>query len=368
MEPEGCHTRRGRGKAARPTRQRGPRVKRGPRSGLPRLDGPRQVEAELARVRRRLSFGWHRERWPFPGSIIVRRAVIVIGTLSACLLVAVVVVSRGHAQVDPDLVPPTLTEWFATAVPADVTLMTHRMRVAVVSTESRADKPANLAGIREVVAAIKERQPDTRLVVFGESSLGRYFEASAPADYQSRIAEPVPGPATDALAAVARQSAVHLAVGLVERDGSRLFNALVVFGPNGAILGTHRKMMLHDFDERNGITKAEPNAQVVDVNGFKLGLAICADANSRWLVAAYRARRIDALVYSVTSKVPPTVCWFNYWPMSRRFDAWVLAANRSGREGEDVYPGTAFIAGPNGALHAIQGSGSGFVTAVIGRR
>ena len=72
-------------------------------------------------------------------------------------------------------------------------------------------------------------------------------------------------------------------------------------------------------------------------------------------------------VYSLISQVPPTVGWFRYWPMSRRVGGWVLAANRSGTENGEAYPGTIFVAGPNGALHAYRAHGDGYVTTVIGR-
>ncbi len=53
----------------------------------------------------------------------------------------------------------------------------------------------------------------------------------------------VPGPACDALGAVAAESAVYLAVPVNERDGGTIYNTLLYFGPEGAFLGKHRKLM-----------------------------------------------------------------------------------------------------------------------------
>jgi nitrilase len=57
---------------------------------------------------------------------------------------------------------------------------------------------------------------------------------------------PVPGPSTRALGAAAREAGVHLAVGVVERDatygGGTLYCTLLYYGPDGALLGTHRKL------------------------------------------------------------------------------------------------------------------------------
>ena len=56
----------------------------------------------------------------------------------------------------------------------------------------------------------------------------------------------VPGPDTDALAAAARQSAAYLAVGVIERDSQysrgTLYCTLLYFGPDGQLLGKHRKL------------------------------------------------------------------------------------------------------------------------------
>ncbi len=56
----------------------------------------------------------------------------------------------------------------------------------------------------------------------------------------------VPGPATEALGAAARQANVHLAVGVIERDsqfsGGTLYCTLLYFSPDGQLLGKHRKL------------------------------------------------------------------------------------------------------------------------------
>lgn len=54
----------------------------------------------------------------------------------------------------------------------------------------------------------------------------------------------VPGPATERLGAAAREAGLHLAIGVIERDrlGGTLYCTLLYFGPDGALLGKHRKL------------------------------------------------------------------------------------------------------------------------------
>jgi nitrilase len=56
----------------------------------------------------------------------------------------------------------------------------------------------------------------------------------------------VPGPATEALGTAARQTGTYLAVGVIERDSrysrGTLYCTLLYFGPDGRLLGLHRKL------------------------------------------------------------------------------------------------------------------------------
>ena len=56
----------------------------------------------------------------------------------------------------------------------------------------------------------------------------------------------VPSPAVDQLAEAARQAQVYLAIGVIERDSSSsrgtLYCTLLYFGPDGTLLGKHRKL------------------------------------------------------------------------------------------------------------------------------
>ncbi len=56
----------------------------------------------------------------------------------------------------------------------------------------------------------------------------------------------VPGPATEALGKAARDAGAYLMVGVIERDtqfsGGTLYCTLLYFGPDGALLGKHRKL------------------------------------------------------------------------------------------------------------------------------
>jgi len=53
----------------------------------------------------------------------------------------------------------------------------------------------------------------------------------------------VPGAATEQLGRAARKAHAYLSIGVNERDGSTLYNTQLYFGPDGSLLGKHRKLM-----------------------------------------------------------------------------------------------------------------------------
>jgi nitrilase len=66
----------------------------------------------------------------------------------------------------------------------------------------------------------------------GRDEFRRYFESAVE----------VPGPATEFLGSVARNHGVHLVVGVIERDGGTLYCSALFLGPDGSLLGKHRKL------------------------------------------------------------------------------------------------------------------------------
>jgi predicted amidohydrolase len=70
-----------------------------------------------------------------------------------------------------------------------------------------------------------------KLIVFPECAATGYCFQSA--DEARELAEEIPGPITERVAAMCRASDVHVVFGMIEHDGERLFNAAVLDGPGG---------------------------------------------------------------------------------------------------------------------------------------
>src|SRR5262245_31395775 len=131
-----------------------------------------------------------------------------------------------------------------------------RVRAAVVQAGSiPLDTGRCLDKLGALVAdAAKE---GAELVVFPEAFVGGYPKGQAFGvtvgnrtdegrdrfkDYWENAIE-IPGPATEVLGAAARDHQIRLVTGVIERHGGTLYCTAVIIGPDGRLLGKHRKVM-----------------------------------------------------------------------------------------------------------------------------
>src|SRR3954467_9052299 len=96
--------------------------------------------------------------------------------------------------------------------------------------------PDNLRRVRHLLGEAAAR--GAQLVVFPECVLTGYCFTSKAEAFPH--AQPLPGPASDAIAEDCARLGVSAVVGLRERDGERLFNSCLLAGPSG-LVATYRK-------------------------------------------------------------------------------------------------------------------------------
>lgn len=178
----------------------------------------------------------------------------------------------------------------------------------------------------------------------------------------------VPGPAVDELAQAARDNAIYLVIGVVERDGGTLYCCVLFFAPDGTFLGKHRKIMPTGSERLVWGFGDGSTMPVFDTPLGKLGAVICWENYLPLMRAAMYARGIE--IYCA-----PTADMRDSWIASMRHIAvegrcFVLSCNQFNRRrdfpqdyrsifGEDpdaivcrggsciVDPFGNFLAGPN---------------------
>ena len=222
-----------------------------------------------------------------------------------------------------------------------------QMRCAVDPATNMA---AAVAHIRSAAAQGAE------IVILPELFLSPYF-CNAHDQRLFDLAEAIPGPRTEILAAAAREAGVAVVASLFERKSPGLFfNAAVVFDADGSLLGTYRKMHIpHDplFFEKYYFRPGDLGFKVFATKFGKVGTLVCWD---QWFP---EAARLTALQGAEVLVYPTAIGWHprekaefgrhqhDAWETIQRSHAiangcFVAAVNRVGFEPAPVGEGLEF--------------------------
>jgi N-carbamoylputrescine amidase len=246
----------------------------------------------------------------------------------------------------------------------------NKLIVGLVQQSCTADRDANLE--KSISGIRKAASNDAQLVVLQELHLGPYFcQTEDPARFD--LAEPIPGPATDALASVARELNVAIVGSIFERRAAGLYhNTAVVLDRDGSLAGIYRKMHIPDdpgYYEKYYFTQGDLGFRPVSSSTGRLGVLVCWD---QWYPEAARLMALggaDLLIY------PTAIGWEPGASETERglmLDAWVtiqrshaianalplISANRVGFEPSgnadqgQIFWGSSFIIGPQGEFLA----------------
>jgi N-carbamoylputrescine amidase len=228
-------------------------------------------------------------------------------------------------------------------------------------SEDVADNLARgLARIDEAAAA------GAQIVCLPELFRSRYFcqtEEHAKFD----LAEPIPGPSTEALSAKAKQHGIVIVGSLFERRAAGVYhNPAVVLDADGSLCGVYRKMHIPDdplYYEKFYFTPGDLGFRSFQTKFARIGVLVCWD---QWFP---EAARLTALTGAEMLFYPTAIGWhqgekeqfgeqqYDAWQTIQRSHAvangvFVAAPNRVGTEGTVDFWGGSFVAAPFGPLLA----------------
>src|SRR5579859_3473404 len=165
------------------------------------------------------------------------------------------------------------------------------------------------------------------------------------------LAEPIPGPASERLSAVAKECKVVLVASLFEKRARGLYhNTAAVFAADGALLGIYRKMHIPDdplYYEKFYFTPGDTGYRSFSTPHANVGTLICWD---QWYPEGARLTALagaDILFYPTaigwhpSEKVQHGVSQHDAWRTIQRAHAiangvYVAAVNRVGHEQGDI--------------------------------
>ncbi len=187
-------------------------------------------------------------------------------------------------------------------------------------------------------------------------------------DYENfKLAEPIPGPSTDALSKTAKECGVVIIASLFEKRAQGIYhNTTAVLDADGAYLGKYRKMHIPDdpaFYEKFYFTPGDLGYKIFKTKFATFGVLICWD---QWYP---EAARITSLMGAEILFYPTAIGWatsqdeatnteqYNAWQTIQRSHAvangvHVVSINRVGFEqnGAMKFWGGSFISNPFGTI------------------
>jgi N-carbamoylputrescine amidase len=240
-------------------------------------------------------------------------------------------------------------------------------KIALVQMAMAAEPAANLD---KACAQVRQAgSQGAKVVCLPELFRSPYFCQKEDAALFS-LAEPIPGPSTEALGWEARRSAVVVLASIFERRAAGLcHNTTAVIGTDGAILGKYRKMHIPDdpgYYEKFYFAPGDLGFQVFPTEFGNLGVLVCWD---QWFPEAARllALRGADIVFCPTAigwhpdeKAAHGAAQLDAWRTVQRGHSiangvYLAAVNRVGLETPAGPPGiefwgSSFLCDPQGVI------------------
>lgn len=232
------------------------------------------------------------------------------------------------------------------------------MRVALAQLLPSWDDPgANLGAVDE--AARQGAEAGAELVVFPEQVLFGWDPRS------SRGAEPVGGPLTQGLRAVARRHAVGLVGSIREAVEEGVRNTAIAVDGDGAVVAVYAKQHLFTPGGEEGCYAPGTGPVVFDLGGLRIGLAICYDLRFPGVFAAYRALGADAVLVPAAWPCARLRHW-RLFLRARALDNRLFVVGASyagGATPVEAYCGGSLAADPEGEVLAETGAAPALLVA-----
>jgi predicted amidohydrolase len=210
------------------------------------------------------------------------------------------------------------------------------------------DVEANLMAMSEWIRRVATEQK-VDLIVFPELCTTGYECGVRFVDFAQRV----PGPSSNLIAQRASDFGVHVAFGIAakEKVESVLYNAAVMVGPDGDMVGDYRKV--HLKGEERLAFRAGFKFPLLETDFGNVGLMLGWDVAFPEVARTYALDGADLLIVCANWEKANDQEWRTYL-MARAYEntCFVVAANRIGTDATLSFGGQSMIIGPRGKVYA----------------
>jgi N-carbamoylputrescine amidase len=225
------------------------------------------------------------------------------------------------------------------------------LTIAGIQLTCGPDVKANFSKALDLVQVAVER--GARIICFAECFAWPWFPRKG-SEAQRALAEPIPGPMTQALQLVAEQAQAVLIAPMFETaDDSAHYNTTVVVDANGHILGIYRKNHIPDlpnYQERFYFQPGNLGFPVFKTRYATIGVQTCWDNFFPEGARALALKGAQILFCPTACSSPGSVTKWERAIMGHSVYNCLYAfrVNRIGTEGTMTFYGKSFCVDPNG--------------------
>lgn len=239
------------------------------------------------------------------------------------------------------------------------------MRIALAQETPQKGSGAALARLATLADAARVR--GARLLLAPEMFLTGYAIGAAEV---AAAAESADGPTLAAAAAIARDAGVALCFGLpLANPGGRPHNAAALIDANGRLRAVYAKTHLFGEMDRAQFDAGAALSPVVDLDGWRVSLAICYDLEFPELVRAAATAGADLILTPTANMRPFEAVNLRLVPARALENAvYVAYCNYVGLEGPFDYCGLSAVCAPDGSELVRGGCGPALLVADLDRR
>jgi predicted amidohydrolase len=170
------------------------------------------------------------------------------------------------------------------------------MRAALAVNHVGLDREANLARITAAIGEAGERGAD--LVLLPEAAATGLINNGDPV-HDLPLGQSIPGPATDLLADLSKECRIHVAIGLLERQGQVLYDSAVLLGPDGDIMLHYRRIQpqWHGRGADPEVYRQGTSVSAADTGLGRMAVILCGDLFDDAVLAQVQAAAPDWLLF-----------------------------------------------------------------------
>jgi N-carbamoylputrescine amidase len=236
------------------------------------------------------------------------------------------------------------------------------MKIALIQQKASPNLDGNMnRGLEAVKEAANQ---GANIICFAELAFSPFYPQEPASGNIRDLAEPIPGPTTEAFATIAKEFGVVVVLNLFELENDKTYDSSPMIDADGTILGTTRMIHITEYEyfhEQSYYAPGNNGAPVFKTKYGTIGVAICYDRHFPEYMRALALNGAEIVVVPQAGSVgewPEGLYEAELRVAAFQNGYYTALCNRVGREKHLNFAGQSFVCDPFGNTIAQAGEGT----------